>query len=265
MAALLDLYCFPYAGGSSWIYRELARLLAGRMRLVPVELPGHGTRRTEPLVERWPELTAQLADELAPRLNAPYVFFGYSLGALIALETQRELNQLHAGHYAQALVACAARGPRAIHHQRLMHRMDDVAMFEAVQTLGGIPEAVLQSPELIRLTAPPMRADLCLFETYETGRTPLDLPVHAYYGRNDTSVGEHYLAWQHETLRPLRSRAFDSGHMFLHEAGAALAAALTDDLMPRADIGDASSDAKHAHFHSRPAGLGTPLESTEES
>lgn len=235
MAALFNVFCFPFAGGSSWNYRDLARQLDGKLRLIPVELPGRGTRRTETPIAQWSELTGRLADELAPRLDAPYAFFGYSLGALVALETQRELTHRYPERRAQTLIACAARGPRAIRHEHLMHRMDDQAMFEAVRKLGGIPDAVLESPELIQLAAPSMRADLCLFETYEAGKPPLDLPIHAYYGRNDASVGEHYLAWQHETSHPLRSRAFHGGHMFLHDAGATLAEALVKDLVPHAN------------------------------
>lgn len=254
MAALLNVFCFPFAGGSSWNYRDLVRQLDGKLRVIPVELPGRGKRRTETPIAQWSELTDRLADELAPRLEAPYAFFGYSLGALIALETQRELIRRHPERRAQTLIACAARGPRAIRHERLMHRMDDQAMFEAVRKLGGIPDAVLESPELIQLTAPSMRADLCLFETYEAGKPPLDFPIHAYFGRSDASVGEHYLAWQHETLHPLRSRAFHGAHMFLHDAGAVLADALVKDLVPHANARPAFADTLDARW-----------ESTEES
>jgi medium-chain acyl-[acyl-carrier-protein] hydrolase len=232
--ASFKLFCFPYAGGSSWIFRQLANQLHGRVELVAVDLPGRGKRRAEHCVDEWPELTAMLAADLAPQLREPYGLLGYSLGALVALSVAHELVKRSDSGAVRpgALFACALRGPKTIEYPQLLHRMEDRAMFEALRDLGGIPDELLGSPELIALSAPAMRADLKLFETYRSPGMPLDgVPSHAYYGRDDISVGEDFSAWRTETHASFHSRAFEGGHMFIHHDTAALCNALTVDLM----------------------------------
>lgn len=230
---LLTLYCFSYAGGNSWAFRQLGQELAGRIEVVPVELPGRGRRRGERCIDQWDELTDVLVSELAPKLDEPHAFLGYSLGALVALKVMHALKDRHLARSlpSRALFACALSGPRAITHERLLHRMEDRAMFEALRDLGGIPDELLDSPELIALSAPAMRADLTLFETFTPPGKPLaGIPVHAYWGNADVSVGDGYAAWRSETDVAFHTRAFDGGHMFLYDAASALANALAEDL-----------------------------------
>lgn len=232
--ASFRLFCFPYAGGSSWIFRQLANQLRGRVEVVPMDLPGRGKRRAEHCVDEWPALTAMLADELTPQLREPYALLGYSLGALVALNIAHELTARSYSNIAQpsALFACALRGPSTIEYPQLLHRMENRAMFQALRDLGGIPDELLESPELIALSAPAMRADLRLFETYQSMGLPLDdVPIHAYYGRDDHSVGEHFAAWHTETRASFHSREFKGGHMFIHHDAAALGNALVEDLI----------------------------------
>lgn len=231
--SLPTLFCFPFAGGSSWNFRQLAGQLRGRMDVVPIDLPGRGRRRAEPCVDTWPELEAALSAELRPQLREPCAFLGYSFGALVALNVMHRLaaDDAPSASLPNALVACALRGPSAIAHPQLLHRMDDLAMFEALHGLGGIPDELLASPELVTLSAPSMRADLRLFETHERARVPLRVPIYAYYGNQDASVGEAFAAWREETSASFRAREFDGGHMFIHQHVAALADALVADLV----------------------------------
>lgn len=232
--ASFRLICFPYAGGSSWVFRQLASHLRGHAEVVAVDLPGRGRRRAERCIDEWAELKAVLATELAPRMREPYALLGYSLGALVALGLAHELAGRRDPGVASpsALFACALRGPGAIEYPQLLHRMDDRAMFEALRTLGGIPDELFDSPDLIALSAPAMRADLRLFETYASAEMPLDgVPIYAYHGRKDDSVGNGFAAWSDETNGSFHDRAFDGGHMFIHEQVAAMGNALIADLM----------------------------------
>jgi surfactin synthase thioesterase subunit len=206
----------------------------GRIEVLSVDLPGRGKRRSERCVEEWPELSAMLASELAPQLREPYALLGYSLGALVALSVAHEITSRRDSiiPFPKAFVACALRGPKIIECPRHLHRMEDRAMFEALRGLGGVPDEFLASQELIALAAPSMRADLRLLETYVPKGKPLRrVPVHAYYGRNDNSVGADFAAWRDETEVAFHSRAFAGGHMFIHDDASAFADALVADLV----------------------------------
>jgi surfactin synthase thioesterase subunit len=227
--APIKLFCFPYAGASAWVFNGLAHRLSSHFEVIAVDLPGRGKRRTQPPADDWATLVRMLASELKQQLDRPYALLGYSFGALVAFEIMHELSRQPGVRVPAAFAACAAPGPSAM-RQGDLHLLDDNSMFEALCHLGGIPEEVLASPELIALAAPILRADLRLFELYRRGnRAPCTVPITTYYGSDDSGVDERHLAWQMETSAPFRTRRLAGGHMFLHDAEEAFAEALIAD------------------------------------
>lgn len=221
------LFCFPHAGGGAHAFRPLAQALAGRVEVIGVDLPGRGRLRAMPCADDWDSLLPTLTDALAARTGRPFALLGHSLGALVALEMARRLR---AGPLL-ALFACGCPPPGTVRPARALHRLDDRAMFEALQALGGISQELLDSPELIALAAPALRADLTLFETHrDAPRPPLDVPVFAYRGADDAALVGAGDGWARQTRAGLRGRTLPGGHMFLHEQVAAAATAIAADL-----------------------------------
>src|SRR3954467_12417654 len=72
------VFCFPYAGGSDVIYRQWDEQLPEQFAVYPVQLPGRGWRISEPAFTSVPHLVANMAPELRPYLNKPFVLFGHS-------------------------------------------------------------------------------------------------------------------------------------------------------------------------------------------
>lgn len=91
--ATMRLFCFPYAGGSSLIFRQWSDSLPSTVEVCAVELPGRGMQmklapftRLEPLIEA-------LALAIKPHLDKPFAFFGHSMGALVSFELARFLRK----------------------------------------------------------------------------------------------------------------------------------------------------------------------------
>src|ERR1041385_982226 len=82
----LRLFCFPYAGGGTNIYRSWAAKLPPQVDVCPVQLPGRGHRIREASYTNVPTLTKALAEAIRPFLNQPFAFFGHSMGAILAFE-----------------------------------------------------------------------------------------------------------------------------------------------------------------------------------
>jgi medium-chain acyl-[acyl-carrier-protein] hydrolase len=59
--ASLRLFCFPYAGGSSLIFRTWVNSLPKSVEICPVELPGRGTQMKLPLFTRMEPLVKAIA------------------------------------------------------------------------------------------------------------------------------------------------------------------------------------------------------------
>ncbi len=229
----MKLFCFPYLGGSGSMYRDLARHLAGHFDVAPVELPGRGRRRSESCTSDWNGMTTLLVESIRSDLDQPYALLGYSFGAMLALEVSHAICSQRRAVLPkpQALVVCALAGPRTIRHGDRLRDLSDMEMFRGLFRRGAMPAETLESTELIELSAPFVRADLTLFETYAPPASPLfDIPVHVYFGSDDHDVGDGYRSWREETTGALTERCFAGGHMFIQDDVEALASALIVDL-----------------------------------
>jgi len=93
--AQLRLFCFPYAGGGTLMYRNWARNLPATIEICRAQLPGREVRLKESGLTRLNPLVLALADAIEPYLDLPFAFFGHSMGTLIAFELTRELQRRH--------------------------------------------------------------------------------------------------------------------------------------------------------------------------
>lgn len=94
-APALRVFCLPYAGGvSENVYARWAGLLPAGIHVCPIEIPGRGRLRGTPAVAGGVLGLAHLLARSLPLGDAPYVFFGTCLGAIVAYETCREVYRL---------------------------------------------------------------------------------------------------------------------------------------------------------------------------
>jgi surfactin synthase thioesterase subunit len=224
-----QLFCLPHAGGSAVMYHAWRSRLADAALVRPVDLPGHGSRRREPLVADIGALTRTLADELAAGIEGPYALFGHSFGAVVAFELAHRLSAL-AGPPV-ALIVSGRNSPRTPHVLPPLHDAPPAELLSGLRTLEGNLPAIEDSPELLSLFLPPLRADLRMTETYRRPAElpPLACPVHVFAGDLDPAVDAPGLAaWAAETTGPCRVTTVRGGHMMLDSAE--LRSAITDVL-----------------------------------
>ncbi|MEV0225001.1 alpha/beta fold hydrolase [Streptomyces sp. NPDC050704] len=222
----LTLYCLPHAGGSPVPFvRRLAGVLTA-VRLVPLDLPGHGGRMREPLATELEPLVADLVRTIDADGEGPYALFGHSLGALLAYELAHRLRRPPA-----ALLVAGRNGPGEPLAHRPIHHLPDDAFIAGLRRFGGVPDELLNEPDLLQLFMPALRADLRIAETYERPAYPrLDVPVAAFAGRRDPLTDPAgMLAWERESSALFELALVPGGHFFLDrdDFQGALAARLT--------------------------------------
>jgi medium-chain acyl-[acyl-carrier-protein] hydrolase len=213
----LTLFCLAHAGGSAMPYSRWRAFLPPSVTIAPLELPGHGTRIREPLVRR----VDQLVDELVRRIRAeaagPFALFGHSFGSVLAYEIARRLAKQ--GPSPAALLASGRNGPAEPLSHRPIHKLPDEAFVTALGRYGGMPQALLNEAQLLRLYLPALRADLEIVETYVRPLgPPLDIPIVAFGGRRDSLTDPAGLvAWERETTAAFELALIPGGHFFLDE------------------------------------------------
>jgi surfactin synthase thioesterase subunit len=204
----VPVVCIPSAGGASTAYRDFNGVAAD-LCIVPVELPGRGTRLAEPLPRSISTLADGLATSIVETFASPVALFGHSMGASVAFETARQLSAQN--HPPLALVV-SGRAPRG----RVLewHLDDDATLVEKLVALGGTPRAVLDNDELRALFLPIIRADFALLSSYVLEPSPrLQTPILAVAGLDDPAVTREGLEeWSELTTGALEVEMFAGGH-----------------------------------------------------
>jgi medium-chain acyl-[acyl-carrier-protein] hydrolase len=235
-ASPVRLICFPYAGGGASLFRSWRRASAPALDVCPVQLPGREGRIREAPFRRMDVLSAAVVDRLRGRLIPPYAFFGYSMGALIAFEVARRLDEERLPLPATLFVAAAAPAHRA-RNKAPLHGLPADELKEALRSLRGTPDEVLEHPELMELMLPTLAADFEVCETFAPAApVALRVPIVAFGGTDDASVPEEDLAaWADLTRAGFRSLRVAAGHFFLESHSAELLRHVTTALDPLPD------------------------------
>ena len=225
------LFCFPFAGGGAAVFRSWQRQLEG-VAVCPVQRPGRGARMAEEPCFRLPQLAVSACDALRPAMVPPFALFGHSFGALLAFEIARELRRRGAPGPDHLFVS-GRRAPRLPEPAPPLHGLPDAEFVAEIRhRFDGIPPAILQEPELLRLLLPVLRADMAALETYEyREEEPLACPISAFGGEDDPwATHDELEAWRGETSASFVVRRFAGGHFYLQQAEPLLLPVLAERL-----------------------------------
>lgn len=229
--ASLRLFCFPYAGGGTSIYRAWPAYLHADVEVVAVQLPGREARMCEPAYSDASALCLRLAEVLAPYLDRPFALFGHSMGGLLAFELSRLFRTIGAPSPVHLFVS-GHSGPRKVYSLPPTAGMSDDDLVALIRRLGGTPDEVLADAEMMALVLPLLRSDLMVCESYRyVLGEPLACPISVFGGIFDQIVRRpDLLTWDAETCGVFRARMFPGGHFFFDDLKPRLLQAITDDL-----------------------------------
>lgn len=229
--AVLRLFCFPYAGGGTSVYRNWQAAMPAGVAVVAARLPGRESRAAEAPIADIEEMIRAAAGAIEPLLDRPFAFFGHSLGAMISFELARALRRRSLPMPSVLLVA-AARAPQLRRGAPVDREPSDEEFLEDIRRLQGVPEEILQNGELLRYLLPALKADSRLGRLYVyRDEPPLDVPIRAYAGAEDARLPREVIeAWRRQTRSSFALRQFPGGHFFLHTAENELLRALKKDL-----------------------------------
>lgn len=210
------LFCFHHAGGSAQLFRTWHEFLPSNVQVVAIELPGHGTRFREPLLDRWRPIVSNVTRELTPLLDVPYAMFGHSMGALLAFETARSIHR--AGlRRPKALFASGRGAPCAPRRLPAIHQLDEPSFLAKLRRYNGCPPEVLASRELLDIFVPILRADFAVGETYSFDAGDLlEHPFWVLVGDRDDMVHEADIKrWGELTWSSTKHHTFNGDHFYL--------------------------------------------------
>jgi medium-chain acyl-[acyl-carrier-protein] hydrolase len=218
--AELTLYCFPYAGGGASAFRRWKEDLPRRVEVARIQLPGRENRIRERPLSSMHEVAPALAEGILQSADRPFAFYGHSLGARIAFETARALRRKGSAQPCHLFVG-ASDAPQFPWPHPLLHQLPEDEFIDAMQQrYGGVPQQIIDDPELRALLIPTLRADVELMETYRyTPEPPLECAVTAFAGAKDNMVSRDMVdGWRDQTNKRFQLYLIPGNHFFLHAA-----------------------------------------------
>ncbi len=212
------LICIPFAGGTSFAFRDITNHIPNYIKPVFIDFPGHGRRLQEPLLTDIHDIVSDIFHQLSSFGENPLVIWGHSMGGTIAYLLTRRLWRsgkelpLH-------LFISGAPAPSIPRKEKDVHKLPRHAFVQKVKNYGGVAEEVLAEKELMDMFLPILRADFQALETYQhiPVEPPLPISITAMLGSHEHIVEQDVRQWQQETELPLKLQIFDGNHFFIFD------------------------------------------------
>jgi surfactin synthase thioesterase subunit len=217
---LIPLVCLPYAGAGASFFYPWDEKAVKEIEIVPIQLPGREWRIDEPPYRDVNTAVDDLFPEIAGELGAgPLMFFGHSLGAVLAYELAHRFCAAP-GFDVARLIVSGSPGPWTRRARRATGLADD-DFLDRVREFAQYDAETMQDPEVRKVVLPTLRADVEMHEEYVSGKSdPLPAPITSLRGHDDQLVSADQAAeWAKATNREFELIELPGSHMYvMHSA-----------------------------------------------
>lgn len=210
------LFCFPYAGGSSSVFREWPTRFPDTIDICPIHLPGRGKRFSDTLIHNIDQIAEEAAKAMLPYLDLPYILFGHSMGATVAFEVAQRIQKKRALG-PRCLIVSGRRAPHTESTSPPIHKLPDHLFIEEVLKMNGTSDEILKKPEVINLVLPFLRADFEAIETYRPSSSffSLNCRIVALGGKEEKGSAGSTESWRRYSKNGFRKEIVPGDHFFL--------------------------------------------------
>lgn len=211
-----QMFCLPYAGGSSSIYRGWIFQLKSSIKIELIEYAGRGSRFCDTYFRSIEEAAEDASVQIRKRCKGNYVIFGHSMGCLVALETIFILTKQQA-ILPRAVIMAATRPPHLMCKDRKLGTLSKAELMQKIASMGQMELEVLASKELYEIISEILYADVQMFtkykRQYEDGK--IDIPLLALAGDNDNEApAEDMKEWRYYTSKSFECHTLNGNHFF---------------------------------------------------
>lgn len=229
----LRLFCFPFAGSSASVFRRWIEVLPEQVEVMAVQLPGRENRLREPCMNEMDEILVKLEPEIERVLDLPFVFFGHSLGALVAFEVLRRL-EARGQHRAELFFASGGLAPHTCTVRDEPLRLTSEEILEDLRRISSAHRALLDDPEVLSLMLPMLQADFEMYANYRyRENAPIHTPIVAIRGAADTYITQDsQLEWERHTAARFAFHTIPGSHLFMLDSPEALLSLVNGYLAP---------------------------------
>ena len=161
------------------------------------------------------EILENAYKHIRPLLDVPCMFFGHSMGALIAFELARLLHR-EGAPLPRVLFVSGARAPQTVWKRKTFDLPKD-EFLEELYRLNGIPEELIREKGFIDMFLPALRVDFRICQTYSfSAGDLLPVSIHTFGGVDDSDVTKEDLqGWAEHTTGGSSVMMIQGDHFFI--------------------------------------------------
>lgn len=210
------IFCFCHAGGSALAFKKWIELKSD-VAVIPVELPGRGSRIYEPYLKNYKELVNKVCIAILSKARSKKIYlFGHSMGAIGAFEAADKLNKQY-GIPIEKVYVAGRQAPQDADPSPYRAGMGIEALVEELKRVGETPDQVLSDPQFQQVILPIIHQDYALHDSYQYDGKKLEIPLEAHCGTKDWEAGKDVmLHWKMATSSSFVLKEYQGGHFFVH-------------------------------------------------
>lgn len=227
-----NLFCFHFAGGSRYSYNNFIEQAPEYIQVIPIELPGRGSRITEELLTDIDSMADDVFSQIRHRLQAPYAIYGHSLGSLLAYLVMMRITRNGLNKPAHLFVS-GRGGPSVINEEKLISQLPREQFVKSLEEMGGFPDELLYDNNVIDFFEPILRSDFKGVEQYRYEKPfIMDIPITAMIGDEEETTYEEACEWKKETIAHVDIKVFPGKHFFIFDHAKGIMDVITAALRP---------------------------------
>lgn len=209
-----QLFCLPPAGGGTATYDRWPTVFGPDIEVTSVCLPGRERNLATQPFHDMTRLATELAEVIHTAARGRFALFGHSFGAALAFAVATRLES-YCGPDHLFVSSCGAPHLRSAEPRR--RPSSDAELVGLLRTHGGVPDGLLDVPELLELVLPALRADLAASASYRPSiDSALTCEITALGGASDSAVRPTDLdRWRELTTGHFAHHQLPGGHFYL--------------------------------------------------
>lgn len=227
----VNILAFPHAVAGASAFKGWQGQFPRDWQVSPVQLPGREGRIAEPPFTSLSAAVEALLPKVSPYRDTPLVLLGWSLGSKIAFELAHRLEQ-EGTCRPLLVVAGVCPGP----HEPLPDLRSffgEDGMETRLRLLGGTPENILASGEMLSALQTTMEGDTAMAASYRS-EAVIRAPMLALSATQDDLVSKEAVeSWRPRTAGGFTHRRLEGGHFMARDDAPAVAGVVKDAVAAR--------------------------------
>jgi surfactin synthase thioesterase subunit len=211
----MKLICLTYAGGNKYSYRNFRPYIHKEIEMITLELPGRGSRVSEPFVYNLNFLVDDLYLQIQDYLSEDYMMFGHSMGAVLGDLLIHKLEKNFKPLPVSFLVT-GCRSPRKNTFKPKIHHLSKEAFQKEIIELGGMPDEIIKNKEALDYLLEILKVDITALETNEyIEKSKYNVPIIAIRGSEERITEEEIIDWKKQTSSTFKYHVLEGNHFFI--------------------------------------------------